>query len=665
MSTASTTIVQERDLLRFTTAGSVDDGKSTLIGRMLYDTKQIFQDQMEQLENTSKLRGEEQVNLALLTDGLRAEREQGITIDVAYRYFSTAKRKFIIADTPGHEQYTRNMVTGASTADLAVILIDARNGVLTQSRRHGIIASLLGIPHIVVCVNKMDLVDYSEERFNEIVAEYKDFAQKLNVHDIEFIPVSALMGDNVVDRSEKTPWYAGPPLLQFLENVTISADRNLVDFRFPVQYVVRPHQDFRGFSGQIVSGTVKVGEEIVALPSMQRSKVKSINFDETELPEAVEGQSVIITLEDEIDISRGDMIVRRHNIPEVEHEFEATLSWMDERHELSTSTNYILQHTTNRTQAFVDELLYQLDVNTLHRDTAAETLTLNEIGRVKVTTAKQLFFDPYERNRSTGGFVLIDPNDFRTVGAGMIRHSSRSTINELRRDERSKRLDVPQSTDIKWDPGLVGPQDRVRRNRHEPFCLWLTGLSGSGKSAIAKEVEKTLFDEGYTVARLDGDNLRHGLNGDLGFNRADRRENIRRIGHVARLIYDLGNIVLCTFVSPFEEERRFVRSLFPEDEFGLVYTKVSLAEAERRDPKGLYARARSGEIRGFTGIDDPYEEPSPRAGASAAGAPPAADSTSEQGHGEADLIIDTDALSLDESVQQVLSFIRTRVGTLE
>ena len=323
--------------MRFTSAGSVDDGKSTLIGRMLYDSKQIFQDQMEQLENTSRLRGEEDVNLALLTDGLRAEREQGITIDVAYRYFSTARRKFIIADTPGHEQYTRNMVTGASTADLAIILIDARNGVLTQSKRHGIVASLLGIPHVVVCVNKMDLVDFSKERYDEIVSEYQEFAQKLNVHDIEFIPVSALMGDNVVNRSENTPWYQGPPLLQFLENVTISADRNLVDFRFPVQYVVRPHQDFRGFSGQIVSGTIKVGEEVVALPSMQHSKIASINSYKEEKSEAMEGESVVITLEDEIDISRGDMIVRRHNIPEVEHEFEAILAWMDERHELSLS----------------------------------------------------------------------------------------------------------------------------------------------------------------------------------------------------------------------------------------------------------------------------------------------------------------------------------------
>ncbi len=650
------TLVKERDLLRFTTAGSVDDGKSTLIGRMLFDTKQIFQDQMDQLEVSSRLRGEENVNLALLTDGLRAEREQGITIDVAYRYFSTAHRKFIIADTPGHEQYTRNMVTGASTADLAIVLIDARNGVLTQSKRHGIIASLLGIPHVVVCVNKMDLVDYSRERFDEIVADYREFAQKLSVHDIEFIPVSALKGDNVVNRSENMPWFEGAPLLQFLENVTIAADRNLVDFRFPVQHVVRPHQDFRGFAGQIVSGTIKIGEEVVALPSMQRSRIKNINFYKAELEEAAEGQSVILTLEDEIDISRGDMIVRRHNIPEVEHEFEATLCWMDERRELKTDTNYILQQTTNRSHALVDEVLYQLDVNTLHRRTEAETLRLNEIGRVKVTTAKPVFFDPYERNRNTGGFILIDPDDFRTVGAGMIRYSSRSTIEELKREERAKRLQTPKSTDLTWDPGLVGPQDRIRRQGHAPLCVWLTGLSGAGKSTIAKEVEKRLFDEGYQITRLDGDNVRHGLNADLGFNREDRRENIRRVGHIARLFHDFGAIVLCTFISPYREERAYVRALFPAPPaaagapgpatpatpagtrtpaFLEVYTKASLAEAERRDPKGLYKRARAGEIHGFTGIDDPYEEPE---------AP--------------EIILDTDRLSVDEAVEQLAEAIR-------
>ncbi len=612
----STTIVHERDLLRFSTAGSVDDGKSTLIGRMLYDSKQIFQDQMDQLENASKLRGEEEVNLALLTDGLRAEREQGITIDVAYRYFSTAKRKFIIADTPGHEQYTRNMVTGASTADLAIILIDARNGVLTQSKRHGIIASLLGIPHVVVAVNKMDLVDYSRERYEEIKSEYQSFAQKLSISDVEFIPVSALMGDNVVDRSERMPWFEGAPLLQFLENVTISGDRNLVDFRFPVQYVVRPNQNFRGFSGRIASGSITVGEEIIALPGRQRSKIKGIHVFKDERDNAFAGQSVVLTLDDEIDVSRGDMLVRSHNIPEVANEFDAVLTWMDDENPLDVGTQYLLQHTTRSTTAYVDEVVYRIDVNSLHRS-EAETLRLNEIGRVKLTTANPVFYDAYERNRNTGGFILIDPHDYRTVGAGMIRYSSRSTMEELRKEQRRKRVTrsdagwdgTPVSENIFWDPGFVGLEDRVSRYGHRPKVIWFTGISGSGKSTIAKQLEKRLWDTGMQVVRLDGDNVRHGLNADLAFGREDRRENIRRIGHLARQLYDFGNIVLCTFVSPFSEDRDAVRTLIPESDFIEVYLQVGLKEARRRDPKGLYAKVDKGEIRGFTGVDAPYEAP--------------------------------------------------------
>ncbi|MFW6356990.1 MAG: sulfate adenylyltransferase subunit CysN [Spirochaetota bacterium] len=607
------TLVRERDLLRFTTAGSVDDGKSTLIGRMLHDSKQIFQDQLEQLEATSKLRGEEGVNLALLTDGLRAEREQGITIDVAYRYFSTAKRKFIIADTPGHEQYTRNMVTGASTADLAVILIDARNGVLTQSKRHGIVASLLGIPHVIVAVNKMDLVDYSQERYEEICDEYRAFSQKLSVNDIEFIPVSALHGDNVVDPSTNMPWFRGAPLLQFLETVTIAGDRNLVDFRMPVQFVVRPHQDFRGFSGRISSGTIRPGEEVMVLPSKQRSVVKEIHFFTETLDEARAGQSVILTFRDEISISRGDMIVRTHNVPEIAAEFEAVINWMDDERELDVCTQYILQHTSRRTRAYVDEVLYQLDVNTLHRSDA-ETLRLNEIGRVKMTTANPIFFDSYDRNRETGGFVIIDPHDFRTVGAGMIRHSSASTMEALRQDERTRRITESRpplagGRNIFWDPGYVGLEDRVRRNGHRPQIIWFTGLSAAGKSTIAKALEKRLWDEGKQVTRLDGDNVRHGLNADLGFTQEDRKENIRRIGHLAWQLYNVGNIVLCSFVSPYRADRDEVRRLFPEGDFTEIHVKVSLHEARRRDPKGLYARAFAGEITGFTGVDAPYEEP--------------------------------------------------------
>ena len=537
------TIVKERDLLRFTTAGSVDDGKSTLIGRMLFDSKQIFQDQMDQLEYSSKLRGEENVNLALLTDGLRAEREQGITIDVAYRYFSTAGRKFIIADTPGHEQYTRNMVTGASNADLAIILIDARHGVLPQSRRHGIIASLLAIPHVVVCVNKMDLVDFNKARFEEIADEYRQFASKLNIHDITFIPVSALLGDNVVNRSENTPWYQGPPLLQFLEDVTITADRNLVDFRFPVQYVIRPNQDFRGFAGMVASGTIRVGEEIIVLPSMQHSTVTSIVRHTDTLNEAREGEAIVLTLAHEIDISRGDMIVRRHNIPEVESEFEATVAWMDERQDLTPGKEMLLRHTTRTSKAVIDEILYRLDVNTLHRSDAP-ALKLNEIARVRITTAQPLFFDPYDRNRSTGGFALIDPDDFRTVGAGMIRHSSRSTISELKR-EKARQTTLPPPSETLWTPGLVALSDRIRNQQHAPLCVWFTGNDPAAQLRVAALLEKALFDQGIHAIRLTDDNTRKGLNADLRDTPFDEQERIRRHLHLARFCLDQGLVVIC------------------------------------------------------------------------------------------------------------------------
>jgi len=546
------TIVKQRDLLRFTTAGSVDDGKSTLIGRMLFDSKQIFQDQMDQLEHSSKLRGEENVNLALLTDGLRAEREQGITIDVAYRYFSTARRKFIIADTPGHEQYTRNMVTGASNADLAIILIDARHGVLPQSRRHGIIASLLAIPHVVVCINKMDLVDFNQQRFEQIADEYRQFASKLNIHDITFIPVSALLGDNVVNRSDNTPWYQGAPLLQFLEDVTITADRNLVDFRFPVQYVIRPNQDFRGFAGMVASGSIRVGEEIIALPGMQRSTVTSI-VRHTQAPqEAREGEAVVLTLADEIDISRGDMIVRRHNIPEVESDFEATVAWMDERQSLTPGKPLLLRHTTRTTKAVVDEILYQLDVNTLHRS-AATALKLNEIARVRITSAQPLFFDPYDRNRATGGFALIDPDDFRTIAAGMIRHSSRSTISELKRSKLPE-ANLPPPSAILWTPGLVALTDRIHQQQHTPLCVWLTEGPPETRLHIAALLEKVLFDQGIHAIRLTDDNTRNGLNADLRDTPFDQQERARRHLHLARLCFDQGLVVICALTQSVPHE---------------------------------------------------------------------------------------------------------------
>ncbi len=565
--TPPATVVKERDLLRFTTAGSVDDGKSTLIGRMLFDSKQIFQDQLDQLETSSRLRGEEQVNLALLTDGLRAEREQGITIDVAYRYFSTANRKFIIADTPGHEQYTRNMVTGASTADLAIILIDARHGVLPQSRRHGIIASLLAIPHVVVCINKMDLVDYDQTRFQDIADEYRDFASKLNIHDITFIPVSALLGDNVVHRSENMSWYQGSPLLQFLEDVTISADRNLVDFRFPVQYVVRPNQDFRGFAGLVSSGTIRVGEEIMALPSMQRSQIAGITFHHQQLQEASEGQAIIITLTDEIDISRGDMIVRRHNIPEIECEFEANVAWMDERNALKPGQEMVLQHTTRTVRAVLDEILYRLDVNTLHRS-PADALHLNEIARVRITTANPLFFDPYDRNRATGGFTLIDPDDFRTVGAGMMRHSSRSTITELKR-ERSDFITLPDANRTLWDPGLVALSDRIHRNQHHPLCVWLCHGPEAFRHQLANSTEKILFDAKWQVTRLSEGNTAEGLNADLRETPFDQQERFRRHLHLARLLTDLGQITICT--AECDGPVPVLQQRFPENMLLLVW----------------------------------------------------------------------------------------------
>ena len=598
MPDTSTENYLKMELLRFTTAGSVDDGKSTLIGRMLYDSKAIFQDQMEALERSSRLRGEDSVNLALLTDGLRAEREQGITIDVAYRYFATPKRKFIIADTPGHEQYTRNMVTGASTADLAVVLIDARNGVLTQSRRHGFIASLLGIPHLLVCVNKMDLVDWSEDVFRDIVEEYTDFSKKLNIHDISFIPISALLGDNVVDKSTNMDWYDGVTVMHHLENVTISADRNLIDFRFPVQYVIRPHQDFRGFAGRIVSGIIRKGEDIISLPSRTESRIKSISTHDGELDEAYEGQSVVLSLEDEIDISRGDMIVRKGNVPSVGSSVEATVCWMDDSRMMKNGSSYVLQQNTRTVQSYIKTIRYKINVNSLHRE-AADSIELNEIARVEIESAHPLYFDTYENNRHTGNFILIDPSSNLTVAAGMIVREIRDT------DGKSDAV----SSNVFWEDRNVLQSERERKNGHSAAVYWFTGLSGSGKSAIAKALEKKLFDEGKQVYLLDGDNVRHGLNGDLGFSDTDRAENIRRIAHVARILYDAGFIVLCSFISPAREMREMARGLFPGGAFNEVYVKCSLEECIRRDPKGLYKKAFAGEIPNFTGISAGYEAP--------------------------------------------------------
>lgn len=615
------------DLLRFSTAGSVDDGKSTLIGRLLYDTKSIFEDQMEAVERASRQRGDAYVDLALLTDGLRAEREQGITIDVAYRYFATPKRKFIIADTPGHIQYTRNMVTGASTAELTIILIDARKGVLTQSKRHGFIASLLQIPHILVAVNKMDLVNYSQEVFEQIVAEYTEFASKLSMPDLTFIPMSALMGDNVVNKGDNMPWYDGPTVLHHLENVNVGVTRNVVDFRFPVQTVIRPNQDFRGFAGQVASGSIQPGEEVAVLPSGNRSTVKSVVTFGTELDEAYAGDSVILTLADEIDISRGDMIVRTRNLPQVANQLECTLCWMSEE-PMNPKVSYILQHTTRQVRAYISEINYRIDVDTLHRE-AADTFHLNEIGRVKLTTTQPLFFDPYPLNRATGSFILIDPHSNTTVAAGMIRRRARE-LDEVVAQQTARQ----RSSNVTWDSSQISRELRERQNGHKAAVLWFTGLSGSGKSTVARALERHLYELGCHTFYLDGDNVRHGINGDLGFSEKDRKENIRRVAEVGRLAFDHGNITLCTFISPFQADREFARSLAPQGRFIEIYVKCDLDVVKRRDPKGLYAKALRGEIPDFTGVSSPYEEPV-----------------------NPELVVETDVQSVEDIVSQILEYL--------
>lgn len=594
-----------KTLLRFAATGSVDDGKSTLLGRLLYETRSIYEDQYEAVVRTSRRRGLEQADLAWLLDGLSAERQQGITIDVAYRYFETPKRKYIIIDTPGHVQYTRNMVTGASQADCAIILIDARNGVLTQSKRHGFLLSLLQIPHLIVAVNKMDLVGYSRDIYESIVADYENYSQKLDISDITFIPVSALKGDNVVNKSDNMPWYQGVTLLHSLENVHASADRNLVDFRFPVQYVLRPHMDFRGYAGKIASGTITPGEEVVILPSQIITKVKSVITCDGELQEAFAGQSVSLTLADEIDVSRGDMIVRKNNLPHAGTTLEATICWMDDA-PLSLSSTYLLKHTTRSVRALVSSITYKIDVNTLHRN-PADSLELNDIGRVEIQTASPIFFDSYKINHATGSFILIDLKTNNTVAAGIIRGTS-CKIKEPATDAQRKDS-VLQSPHTAWSSGNIPRDVREQRNRHRAAVLWFTGFSGSGKSTIAKELESRLFAMGCQTMLLDGDHLRHGLCGDLNFSAGDRSENIRRAGETARLFFESGHIVLCSFISPFAKDRQSARSLFPEKRFFEIYVQCDIETCKKRDPRGLYQKALRGEISEFTGISSPYEAP--------------------------------------------------------
>ncbi|MEJ0040140.1 MAG: sulfate adenylyltransferase subunit CysN [Gammaproteobacteria bacterium] len=580
-----------KGLLRFLTCGSVDDGKSTLIGRLLYDTKLILEDQLLALEKDSRKHGTtgEDIDLALLVDGLEAEREQGITIDVAYRFFSTPRRSFIVADTPGHEQYTRNMATGASNSDAAVILIDARKGVLTQTRRHSYICSLLGIRHVAVAVNKIDLVEFSGERFHHIMGDYFGFAQGLGFTSITPIPLSARYGENVTSRSERMRWYDGPTLLEYLEGVEVDQALAQKPFRFPVQWVNRPNLDFRGFSGTVASGTINAGDKIVVAASGKESVVTRIVTADGDLPEARAGEAITLTLADEIDVARGDVLAKPETRPEVVDQFAAHVLWMSEEAMLP-GRSYLMRIGTKYVPARITNLKHKVDVNTLEH-IAGKTLGLNEIGLCNIATATPVAFDPYEENRETGAFILVDRFTNATAGAGMITFGLRRATNIHRQDL------------------LVDKASRSRLNAHKPVILWFTGLSGSGKSTVANIVERELHTRGVHTYMLDGDNVRHGLNRDLGFTDADRVENVRRVGEVARLFVEAGLIVLCSFISPFRAERRMVRELVGADEFIEVYVDTPIEECMKRDPKGLYARAKEGKIKNFTGIDSPYEAP--------------------------------------------------------
>jgi bifunctional enzyme CysN/CysC len=583
---------EKKSLLRFITCGSVDDGKSTLIGRLLYDSKMIFEDQLAALEADSKRVGTQgqEIDFALLVDGLAAEREQGITIDVAYRFFTTEKRKFIVADTPGHEQYTRNMVTGASTADLAVILIDARKGVLTQTRRHSFLAHLIGIKHIVLAVNKMDLVGYDKAVFDRITLAYRAFASEIGITNFTAIPISGFKGDNITALSDNTPWFKGPALIEHLENVEVgSAADEAKPFRLPVQWVNRPNLDFRGFSGQLASGKVKPGDAVRILPSGKTTTVGRIVTLDGDLGEAVAGQSVTLTLADEVDCSRGDVIAAADAPPEAADQFEATLVWMADE-AMIPGRAYWLKLATQSVSATVQAPKYEINVNTLDH-LAAKTLDLNGIGVVEISTDKPITFEAYGDNRTLGGFILIDKLTNATVAAGMLHFSLRRAQN------------------VHWQATDISRDMRANLKNQRPALLWFTGLSGSGKSTIANLVEKKLHRMNRHSFLLDGDNVRHGLNRDLGFTEADRIENIRRVGEVAKLMSDAGLIVITAFISPFRAEREMVRSMLPEGEFLEVFIDTPLAEAEKRDVKGLYKKARAGQLKNFTGIDSPYEAP--------------------------------------------------------
>ena len=582
---------ERKSLLRFITCGSVDDGKSTLIGRLLYESKTIFEDHWRTLTRDSARVGtrQGQIDFALLVDGLAAEREQGITIDVAYRFFSTHRRKFIVADTPGHEQYTRNMVTGASGADLAVVLIDARKGVLVQTRRHSFLVSLLGIRHVVLAVNKMDLVDFDEQRFNAIVDDYRAFATRIGLGDVTAIPLVAVDGDNIVERSTRMPWYQGPTLIQCLEQIDVESDVAHRPLRMPVQWVNRPNAEFRGFAGSIASGIARVGDAVRVLPSGRTTRIHRIVTADGDLQEASAGRAVTLTLEDEVDVSRGDVIAATDAAPESATQFQATIIWMHEE-PLLPARSYLLKIGSVTANATMMPIRHRINVNTLEK-LAAETLELNDIGVCELQVDRPVVFEPYADSRTLGGFILIDRMTFNTVGAGLLSFALRRAQN------------------LHWQALDVTKPLRAALKGQKPAVLWLTGLSGAGKSTIANLVEKRLAAEGRHTYLLDGDNVRHGLNKDLGFTEQDRVENIRRVSEVARLMVDAGLIVLVSFISPFRAERGAARALFGEGEFLEVFVDTSLAEAERRDVKGLYGKARRGELKNFTGIDSPYEVP--------------------------------------------------------
>ena len=594
---------EQKELLRFLTCGSVDDGKSTLIGRLFYDAKLIYEDTLKSLEEDSITHGTTGGGFdpALFTDGLKAEREQGITIDVAYRYFSTARRKFIIADCPGHEQYTRNMATGASTCDLAVILIDARHGVVTQTKRHSFIVSLLGIKHVLVAVNKMDLVDYQEETFEQIRGDYEEFAGKLDPTDLHFIPISALLGDNIVDPSQNMPWYHGTTLMNFLDTVYIGSDRNFKDFRFPVQYVNRPHLDFRGFCGTIASGVVRRGDEVIALPSRKRSRVRSIVTFDGDLEEAVTPQSVTLTLEDEIDISRGDMIVRPGNMPRLEDKFDATIVWMHEDQMVPGKT-YVFKQAAKNVTGTISTLRYQIDVNSLHRRDAP-TLKLNEIGRCSVLLNEPICYDGYRRNRATGAFIMVDRISNATVAAGMILDLATS---EQHRDHWD---DESHAAELHEELSAVTADERRARFGQQPATILLTGLTGAGKTTIAYALERRLFDQGRAATVLDGQNMRRGISKDLGFTADDRSENLRRSAEVARLLNDAGLICISAFVAPSEEVRQRAAEVVGRDQFLVVYLSAPVEVCRQRDTDGHYRLADSGDIANFPGVTAPYDVP--------------------------------------------------------